>query len=340
MGLVSPLVGRLLDRHGGRPVMAAGSCLAALGCAGLAVADGYVAYYAAWICLGLAMRMTLYDAAFAALARLGGPQARLAISQITLLGGLASTVFWPIGHLLGQQLGWRGAVLVYAGFALATLPLHLAIPPGRYLRPRPAGSAAPDAAAVARLPAFLYALIVTVTAFLASAMSAHMIGILAGLGMGASLAVWISALRGVGQSAARLAEVLFGGRMHALTLAVLAMALLPLGFAAGLLGGEAAAAAVGFAVIYGSGNGLATIVRGALPLVLFDPGAYGTLAGRLVAPSFLFSAAAPVVYAAIIERAGSLAALQLSVALGLVLVAAAWALRARCLPSQAAPTGT
>ena len=123
--------------------------------------------------------------------------------------------------------------------------------------------------------------------------------------------------------------------MHALTLAVLATGLLPLGFAAGLLGGEAAAAAIAFAVIYGSGNGLATIVRGALPLVLFDARVYGTLAGRLVAPSFLLSAAAPVVYAAIIERAGSRAALQLSVALGVILVAAAWALRVRCLPARA-----
>lgn len=336
MGLVSPLVGRLLDRHGGRPVMAAGSCLSAVGCFGLALTHGYAGYYAAWICLGVSMRMTLYDAAFAALARIGGQQARKSISQITLLGGLASTVFWPIGYFLGEQLGWRGAVLVYGALALATLPLHLAIPAGRHQPARTAGATVADAPEpAARGPAFLYALIVTVTAFLASAMSAHMIGILAGLGMGASLAVWVSALRGVGQSAARLAEVVFGGRMHALTLAVLAMGLLPLGFAAGLLGGQAVAAAVAFAVIYGSGNGLATIVRGALPLVLFDPRVYGTLSGRLVAPSFLLSAAAPVIYAAIIEHAGSLAALQLSIALGLVLVGAAWALRVRCLPARA-----
>lgn len=173
------------------------------------------------------------------------------------------------------------------------------------------------------MPAFLYALIVTVTAFLASAMSAHMIGILAGLGMGATLAVWVSALRGIGQSAARLAEILFGGRMDVRTLTVLATALLPLGFAAGSLGGEFAAAAVAFAVVYGAGNGLVTIVRGALPLVLFDPARYGALAGRLVAPSFLAAAIAPVAYAALIERAGSAAALHLSAGLGLVVVAAA-----------------
>ena len=336
MGLVSPWVGRMIDRHGGRPVMAAGSCLSALGCAALALAAGPVLYYAAWIALGVAMRMTLYDAAFAALARLGGRGARRSISQITLLGGLASTVFWPIGHFLAEAFGWRGAALAYAGFALATLPLHLAIRPGRApAEARPAAAAGGEPAPSDRVPAFLYALIVTLTAFLASAMSAHMIGILAGLGMGATLAVWVSALRGIGQSAARLAEVLFGGRMHVLTLAVVATGLLPLGFAAGALGGEFAAAAIAFAIVYGSGNGLATIVRGALPLVLFDPARYGALAGRLVAPSFLLAAAAPVIYAAVIERAGSAAALYLSCALGILLAGAAWELRRRYLPAAA-----
>ncbi|BBK38370.1 MFS transporter [Allostella sp. ATCC 35155] len=321
MGLASPWVGQAIDRHGGRPVMAAGSCLSAAACAGLAAGHGVLAYYLAWALLGVAMRMTLYDAAFATLARIAGAGARRSISQITLLGGLASTVFWPIGYGLGEWLGWRGAAFAYAAFALATLPLHLAIPRGEK-RPAPAATAGGGRVGDP-MPAFLYALIVTVTAFLASAMSAHMIGILAGLGMGATLAVWVSALRGIGQSAARLAEILFGGRMDVRTLTVLATALLPLGFAAGSLGGEFAAAAVAFAVVYGAGNGLVTIVRGALPLVLFDPARYGALAGRLVAPSFLAAAIAPVAYAALIERAGSAAALHLSAGLGLVVVAAA-----------------
>jgi MFS family permease len=81
---MSPLIGRAIDRRGGRPVMTAGSVLTALGCLGLALSRGPLAYYAAWACLGLAMRMTLYDAAFAALARIGGGTARRPISQITL----------------------------------------------------------------------------------------------------------------------------------------------------------------------------------------------------------------------------------------------------------------
>ena len=138
MGIASPLVGRLIDRLGGARVMSLGSVLCALGTAGLALAHDVAAYYAAWICLGVAMRAILYDAAFAALARIGGPDAGRPIAQVTLLGGLASTCFWPIGHLLADAFGWRGALAVYALIALATLPLHMAIPKGRYEDARPA----------------------------------------------------------------------------------------------------------------------------------------------------------------------------------------------------------
>ena len=105
MGATSPLIGRLIDERGGRPVMVAGSCLSALGCVVIASAHDLAVYYAGWLCLGLAMRMCLYEAAFAALARIAGPAAKRPISQITLLGGLASTAFWPIGHALAEAFG-------------------------------------------------------------------------------------------------------------------------------------------------------------------------------------------------------------------------------------------
>jgi hypothetical protein len=333
MGLASPWVGRLIGRRGGRSVMVAGSCLAALGCAALAAARGIALYAAAWACLGLAMRMVLYDAAFAALARLGGPAARRPISQVTLLGGLASTVFWPIGHALAEALGWRGAVLVYAALALATIPLHLAIPPGAYA-PSTAGAAAEPAPLAAghddrRLAGALYAVVAMLTTSLNSAMSAHMIGLLAGLGVGAALSVWISTLRGIGQSSARLAEVLFGAAVSPLALGVVAAAILPASFIAGLFSGASTWAAVAFALLYGAGNGLATIVRGAVPLVLFDPAEYGAIVGRLLVPSFLLSAAAPLAYALLVAHFGDAAALHASWALSAVVLAAAIWMRVR-----------
>ena len=127
MALVSPIAGLAVDRWGGRRVMPAGAVLSALGCVALASAHALPHYYLAWVVLGAGMRLSLYDAAFASLARAAGPTARRPMSQITLFGGLASTVMWPVGHLLAEWLGWRGAVLAYGALALATA-LFLALP--------------------------------------------------------------------------------------------------------------------------------------------------------------------------------------------------------------------
>jgi hypothetical protein len=348
MGCASPLAGRLIDRHGGRRIMAIGSVLIALGCAGIALSHGLALYYASWICLGIAMRLTLYDAAFATLARIGGPSARKPMAQVTLFGGLASTVFWPFGHVLTDHFGWRAALFVYAGVALLTLPLHLAIPAGRHGEAAPARLTVPSSAAPSSIgssPAeppplagtprdrfaagALYAFITAAVNFLNSGMSAHMINILAGLGLAAGAAVWIATLRGVAQSAARLAEVLFGVRLDAFHLNMVATGLLPFAFLAGLAGGVFVPAALAFAFVYGAGNGLTTITRGTLPLALFDRATYGHIVGRLLIPSFIVSAAGPIVYATVIERAGSQAALILSAAIALLALAAAVVLHLR-----------
>lgn len=334
MGATSSVIGRGIDRWGGRPVMVIGSLLLAAGCLGLAASQEVVGYYAAWVVLGLAMRMTLYDAAFAALARLGGPQARKPIAQITLLGGLASTTLWPVGQALIEAFGWRGALCAYAVFALLTITLHAAIPAERYERPPSPEPAPKDEGGgtprgQAALPV-LYALIVAATGALNSGMSAHMIGILAGLGVVQAAAVWVAGLRGVGQSAARLCEVLFGGRLHPTALALLAAGLLAPSLLIGLASGEMLVAGLLFALLFGAGNGLLTIVRGTLPLVLFDPRSYGSTVGRLVTPSFYASALAPLAYAFIIERFGAPAALWLSAGLAVVALGAAVVLRRVC----------
>src|SRR3546814_8362752 len=84
--------------------------------------------------------------------------------------------------------------------------------------------------------------------------AAHMIGLLGGLGLAAAAAVWISTLRGIGQSSARLCDVLFGGRLHPTGLNLIAALVLPVCFVAGLFGGLVPAA-IAFAFLYGAGNG-------------------------------------------------------------------------------------
>lgn len=332
MGLVSPAVGRAIERHGGRPVMAAGSLLNAAGCVGLACCNGRALYFAAWVVLGLGMRLTLYDAAFAALARIGGPFARRPMAQITLLGGLASTVFWPFGYWLTARYGWRHPLDVYALAALLTLPLHLSLPRGRHddvavrhAAPAPVPRAAGDRSVA--VAGSLYAFIATAVNFLNAGMSAHMIGLLGGLGLAATAAVGVSALRGIGQSCARLCEVLFGRSIDPLTLNSIACLLMPAAFLVGLQGGRSAVAAGVFAFLYGACNGILTITRGTLPLVLFDPRTYGSFVGKLIAPSFVFSAAAPMAYAALVDRLGAAAGLWMSLACAVLMLTAALCLQ-------------
>ncbi|GEC51223.1 putative MFS family arabinose efflux permease [Bradyrhizobium japonicum] len=341
MGVASPLAGRWVDRSGGRQVMVAGAVINALGCAGLAVSHQIGSYFVSWIVLGLGMRLTLYDAAFAALARIGGPEARRAMSGITLLGGLAATVFWPFGHMLSDHFGWRIAVLTYAGIALLTIPLHLLIPNQRFAgAPGSAAAASRQPRAVGRrqlaAASGLYAVIMTGANFLNAGMSAHMIAVLTGLGLTITVAVWIATLRGIGQSAARLCEVLFGGRIDPLGLNLMACLIMPLSFVAGLFSGSAREMGIAFALLYGACNGILTITRGTLPLILFDHRSYGTLVGRLIVPSFILPAGAPLIYAIVIDRFGDASALYLSIGLALMTLLAAILLKLLFPPPLAA----
>lgn len=331
MAMLSPLAGMAVDRWGGHRVMPAGAVIAALGCAALAAAHGLALYYLAWIVLGVGMRLCLYDAAFASLARAAGPTARRPMSQITLFGGLASTVMWPAGHALSGWLGWRGAVLAYGALALATLPLYLALPRTRYAAP--AGAKDRAAAGLTRSPAerrmagVLYATIAMLTNFLAAGNAAHLIALLSGLGLAAAAAVSVAALWGVGQFAARLADVALDSRLHPLTLTLAVGAMLPLCFLLALLSGGNLYASAAYALLYGACNGLMTITRGTLPLALFDFRSYGSLVGALLIPSFLLTATAPVAYAYLIAGYGARGAMAMSVGLAAAICAAALALR-------------
>jgi len=332
MALVSPAAGAAVDRWGGHRVMPAGAVLSALGCALLAITHSHALYFAAWAALGVGMRLCLYDAAFAALARAAGPAARRPMSQITLFGGLASTVMWPIGHFLAEWLGWRGAALVYAALALATVPLYLALPRRRYTASTDGGKASTGltrTAAERRLAGILYAAIAMLTNFLAAGNAAHLFSLLTGLGLTTAAAITVAALWGIGQFAARLGDVLVGARLHPLTLNLAVGLALPLCFLLALVPGGNLYATAAYTLLYGACNGLMTITRGTLPLALFDFRSYGALVGSLLIPSFLLTAAAPVAYAFVIEWQGAKAAMMASAALAAAIAVAAGMLRWR-----------
>lgn len=307
--VTGPRVGKLVDQRGGRPPLTAASLLFAAGLVGLAISETPVALIASWLIIGLGMSAGLYDIAFAGLVSWFGVDARRSITGVTLIAGFASTIGWPLTAWLEHEIGWRGACLVWAALNLmVALPLHLSLPRAAAPRPPPAADAPPVSDAPApgdTSKMVLMAGAFAVLAAIGSAMSAHLPPLLTALGVGPAAAVGAAALVGPAQVAARLAEFALVRRIHPLVSGRVAVAMFPIG--AGLLITFGAIAAAPFAILYGAGNGLFTIVRGALPLALFGERNYGRRLGVLNVPSRLLQAVSPFVFALMIERSANLA---------------------------------
>jgi predicted MFS family arabinose efflux permease len=332
-GLVSPRVGRAIERRGGRPVLAFGAVFMALGLFGLAAAPSLPVYVAAWIVLGIGMAAGLYDPAMATLGRLYGQNARGAITLITLFGGLASTVCWPLSAFLVDAVGWRGTCAAYALIHLfVSLPLYLfGLPREPERSPaRPAAEAPPDGAQPGRRPDRRRLLLVLTAVGLmlpwgiTAVIGVHLLTILEARGTSFAAAVALGTLVGPSQVGGRFVEMLLGMRFHPVWTMIASSALMTAGLA--LLFGGPHAIAVGL-VVYGAGMGLISIVRGTLPLALFGPRGYATLMGRLGRPLTIAFAVAPSLAAVILDRYGAaaLTATLLSVAAANVAVGVALA---------------
>ncbi len=330
---LGPFAGRAIDRLGGRPVLVGTSVLFAAGLAALSQAQGMVSLMLAWLLLGVAMGSGLYEAAFAALVRLKGTEARASITGITLIAGFASTVGWPLSGWLEAELGWRGACLTWAALHLLLgLPLNASIPRASALpaSPQPVQSATAPAPAQATLAApprhtaWLLSYVFAATWFVSTAMAAHLPQLLVASGATLAAAVAVGALVGPAQVAGRLLEFGLLRRFHPLLSARVAAMLHPLGVACWLFLGPAAGAV--FALLHGAGNGILTIAKGTLPLVYFGPQGYGQRQGIIMAPSRVAQAFAPLLFGLCIARFGS-GALWISAAIGLSAAGALFWLR-------------
>ncbi|MFO1314466.1 MAG: MFS transporter [Burkholderiales bacterium] len=295
-GLVSPFVGRRIDVYGGRRVLVTGSLLGALACAVLATAQGPVSLLAGWLLAGVAMAACLYDPAFATLHQIAGMSYRRAVTALTLFGGFASTVFWPLSQFLLDTVGWRQTFATYAVLhVVLCLPLHVAsVPAGRGAWER-TQAADPDAAPRPHGgPTFVWlAAALSLAAFIGSAVAAHLIGLLTATGLSARDAVLIGSLIGPMQVAGRIMEFAFNRHVRALAMGTFAFALMAVALAVFTQVGGVWIVALAFAIPYGWANGIMTIVRGTVPAELFGHREYGALLGRLALPQFVLKAVAP-----------------------------------------------
>lgn len=331
--LIGPMAGRVLDRHGGKPVLALTNVVFALGLLLLATVRSAPGLFAAWAVLGLGMGSGLYEAAFATVVRIYGQAARNAITGITLIAGFASTVAWPLSQWLLSTWGWRETCVAWALVQLlVALPLHLSLPrmpafsdaatAQRGSSAPAAGDAAPATHALRNT--FLLAYAFAAVWFIASAMAAHLPILLSAAGASTALAVTAAALVGPAQVAARLLEFALQQRVSPLRSARLAALTHPIGVVLLILLGPAGC--IPFVLLHGAGNGVLTIAKGTLPLVFFGPHGYGARQGWLMMPARVALAVSPFLFGLVIERLG-LAAMWLSAALGATVFGALLALR-------------
>ncbi len=321
-GLVATPIGILLDRHGGQMVMGTGSVICGIGFILLSESRSPAAYVTAWTILGLAMGLTLYEAAFATINRRFALSGREAISNLTLFAGFASTIFWPLTQALNASVGWRDSYLWF-GVAqlLVCFPLHLML--GReHVKSASTvhtGKRSHTLAEAVRHPAFWkLALAFSANIFVFSALSVHLIPLLQGLGHSARLAILISMLIGPMQVAGRILERTMARNTAPQLVGKFCFSALPAALAIILLFGVQAWAIACFCILYGLSNGIITIVRGTLPQAMFGSENYGAISGAMAGPALLAKASGPILAAWILGQDGSPALL-----LGVLLAVAA-----------------
>jgi MFS family permease len=273
-------VGWLLDHRDPRAVMTAGSVLATASVLLWSRVQSAAALYGTFVLLGVAMAAVTYAPAFTVVAKWFTHRLTAALTAITVAGAFASLIFSPLTEALSANLGWREALVVLAiVLGALTIPLHLLV-----LRPHPARQITTrDVAARDALRSRVFWLLAAAFAlgtFAWSAMTVHLVVLLVDRGHPAAFAALAAGITGISQLPGRL---LFGpvvarlGQRAALPVAfgALATAL------ALLVADQSRAAVLTFAVLFGAGGGMMTMLSASAPATLFGPASYGAVSGVL-----------------------------------------------------------
>lgn len=325
-GLVAPFAGRLMDRFGAGRVMTLGSLAAALSLVICAVAPHRGVFIAGLLLTELSSNLVQYGAAFALLVEIRPREAKRSITYLTLIAGFASTIFWPVTTVLHAHLSWQQVYLVFAALNLVLcLPLHAWLSlygrGGRRADESASGSAQVVTGllpAAYRQQGFALMLIgMGLLSFVNTALLFHMVPVLTGLGLGGT-AVLVATLFGPAQVLSRFTNMIFGKNLGALQLAVLTAVFAPLGILVLTLTYPFVPGAMLFAIVFGFGSGLSSIVFGTLPLALFGSEGYGARQGQLTLVRLAASALSPFGLAVILERTGPDMVLWSLIGLGLV----------------------
>jgi len=313
--LLSPLVGRLIARVGGRKVIAAHGLIMALGLAMMALAPNLAVYLLAWVVLGAAMATGLYDALFTSLGATYGMQARPIIVGVTLISGFCTTVIWPLLALMVHLLGWRGTCGAFAVLVLVALfPLYRFALPAHVAAPAPHQAQPEHSEPLSPSIYWVMTALFAIAAALMTCISIVLLTVLQARGHSLASAIGLAALVGPAQVLCRVIDLVLKRQAPLFT------ALLSSGMTAiGLLVVDFAPGLVAWGLVcYGAGNGLRAIVKSTLPLVVVRPADYAVVSGRMARPALLAQAVAPIACGYLISTLGSEAMIHMLTALALL----------------------
>ncbi len=322
--LLAVPVGHWLERNGPRGLMTLGSCAGALLVLGWSYVEDPLVFYALFLALGFPLASTLYEAAFAALIGFLGSGRRtdLALLVLTIVAGLASTVFVPLTQALLAHHDWRATLRILAALlALLTIPLHALVLPGA---PPARACAGADGARAAeaeleprrlRLVAIAFAL-ATVAG---TALGVYLVPILQEQGASAGFAAFVAGLIGVGQVLGRIGFTWLRPRYSLASWSVVLFAPCALGLL--LLALEPSTVVAALAVfLFSVAAGAQTLGRAAWTLTLFPVASFARANGVIGRWSLFGRAGAPLALGAAHDLCGThrpgLATLALACVLG------------------------
>ena len=302
MGFAAMGVGILIDRGRHFQVLIGGTSMTIVGMLLHSAIDAVWQLYAVWALIGAGMAGTLYESVFAFIIRTYPDDYRRRITFVTLLGGFASTVFWPLTALLLAHFGWRGALVGLALLQIAGclfcylryLPRQ-AMPRAPRLHFRDTG--APVGALLRSRPFVLLAIAFTLQSLVLAGLAAHIIALLSAGGVGTAIGLVAASSIGIMQVLGRIVLLMAGARMNPAATARVVGWLLPAAIITLLAVSISPWLAFLYAFLFGTGNGMMTIVKGTATADLISREHVAKLNGILALPMAIARAAGPILIA-------------------------------------------
>ena len=310
-GFLAPLVGKLLDKHGARNIMSVGSFLCTLGLVFLSLIETQWHYIGAILFLEIVSTLVLYEAAFVAFAQLAGNNARLPITQITLIAGFASTIFWPLISFLLTIFSWRDVYLMLSFFHIAiAFPIHYIVLKKDLLINSQVeektifSQSLQLEGKIRKHSIIVVGIVFTLIAIPITVMQTHFLGLMQGFGFEIASAIALGALIGPAQVGARFLEIFISKKISPLVSGIISTSIMSLGILCLIFSGYEPLLATLFVLFYGAGQGLSNIIRGSIPLYLFGQTNFGKTTGNINMYRTIMVAFVPFGFAYMIENFG------------------------------------